>query len=142
MKGFLVVVVILAIGIGAVGYTQGWFKGSVASSKDQTDVTVSVNKEKWRQDRDAFHKQTETRLKDLDQSMDDLKTKAKSATADAKVHYDQAISDLGKQTAAAREDIREMNAATQDRWESIKTRLNASLDDLTTGFKKAVSRFE
>ncbi len=142
MKGFLVIVVILAIGAGALGYTQGWFKGSVVSTKDKTDATVTLDKEKWRQDRDAFHKQAEVKLKDMDQSIDEMRTKSKTATAEAKVHYDEAISTLSKKTATAREELRELGAATQDRWESVKTRLSASMDDLKTGFEKAVSRFK
>ena len=142
MKNLLILVVIVAIGVGATGYALGWFKGSTLSTKDKTDVTVTVDKEKWRQDRDAFQKQAEAKLKDLDQSIDELKTKSKSATAEAKVQYDEAISALSKQATAARAEIRELGDATQDRWESVKTRLSASLDDLKNGFEKAVSRFK
>jgi hypothetical protein len=142
MKGFLVVLVIAAVAIGAIGFTQGWFKGSTTTTPDKIDVTGTVDKDKWRQDRDAFHKQAEARLKDLDRSMDELKTKSKNATGEAKVQYDEAMTALSKQAAAAREDMRELGSATQERWESVKTRLSASLDDLKTGFERAASRFK
>lgn len=142
MKNLLILLVIVAVGIGATGYALGWFKGTTLSTRDKTDVTVTVDKDKWRQDRDAFQKQAEARLKDLDQSIDELKTKSKSATAEAKVQYDEAISTLSKKAATTREEIRELGDVTQDRWESTKTRLSASLDDLKNGFEKAVSRFK
>jgi hypothetical protein len=53
----------------------------------------------------------------------------------------QAIDDLTKKTEAARGELRELKTATHERWDALKTRLSASLEELTDGIERAFGRF-
>ena len=47
--GLLIVLVVLAVGAGAVGYSRGWF--TVSSDKDKTiPIGVTVDREKLKED--------------------------------------------------------------------------------------------
>jgi hypothetical protein len=51
MKKLLILVVLLAVGIAAFGYHQGWFTVEKETNSDgKTGVTVTVDKDKIHQD--------------------------------------------------------------------------------------------
>jgi archaellum component FlaC len=124
MRGFIVCVLFLAVGIGVTGYALGWFT-----------VTGDLDA------RADFQKQAETRLKAMDLNLEELRAKAENGRAVTKERMNEAIANLNKKTEAARQELRELKAATPERWEALKKHLNTSLEELETGFEKTFSRF-
>jgi predicted ferric reductase len=137
MRGFIVIVLLLAVGIGITGFVRGWFTVDQEKLEKDRDAALAL----FHSSRDTFQKQAETRLNGMEKNLDQLKAKAKTATAETKDELDQAISDLGDKTRSARAELKELGAATQENYDSLKTHLDAALDDLKVGFEKAVSRF-
>ncbi len=56
MKGFILLLFILAIIVGGVGYYRGWFTvtGGREADGDQMDVSVKLNRDKVQADVDAL----------------------------------------------------------------------------------------
>jgi hypothetical protein len=152
MRVFIVIVLLLVVGIGITGFALGWFNFSTSSNAGRRDLTLTIDPDQVKKDRDgvlalfhssrdSFQKQTETQLKGMDRSMDELKAKAKTASAATKDELNQAINDLGNKTQAAREELKELGTATQEGYDSRKTHLDAAMAELKVGFEKAASRF-
>jgi hypothetical protein len=52
MRRVLVILLVLAIGTAGLGYYRGWFTIATEESPQATDITVKVDKEKVRADRE------------------------------------------------------------------------------------------
>jgi septal ring factor EnvC (AmiA/AmiB activator) len=153
MRTFVVILLLLVVGIGIAGFALGWFNFSTSPKDGKTDLTVTVDPNKIKQDRDSvlgwfhtsrdeFQKQTETRLQGMDRSLEELKAKAKTVSAETKDQLNEAITELDKKTQVARAELKELGASTKEGYDAIKTRLTASLDDLQGGLEKASTRFQ
>jgi hypothetical protein len=153
MRTFIVIGLILALGIGIAGFAFGWFNFSTSSNDGKSHITLTVDQEKLKKDRDKalavfhtsrdeFQKQAEIQLKGMDRSLDELKVKAKTASAESKDQLNQAIKDLGNKTQAVRQELKELGTATQEGYDTRKTHLDAAMEELKVGLDKAGSRIE
>lgn len=167
MRAFLAVVFLLIVGVVVGGFALGWFNVSTSPNDDRRDITLTVDPDKVKKDRDSvlglfhskdpkadktpaadgrvaeraeFQKQAEAGLKAMDRSLEELKGKAKTASADARETLNQTINDLGKKVQAARTELKDLAATPQEGYETIKTRLSAAMDELKVGFANAGSR--
>ena len=52
MKNLLVVIVLLLVGIACVGFYQGWFSLSTNNSDQNPSATISVDRNKIKEDED------------------------------------------------------------------------------------------
>jgi hypothetical protein len=50
MKGFLFVCVMLVAGVAGLGFYQGWFHLSTDSADDKSNVTFTVDQDKFKKD--------------------------------------------------------------------------------------------
>jgi hypothetical protein len=159
MRAVIVILVLVAVGIGITGFARGWFTFSTAPNEEKRDLTVTVDPEKIKKDRDAltglfhkktdattdraeFQKQAETRLTAMDRNLDDLKVKAKTAGSETKDAMNREIGELNQRTEAARAELKELRSASKERYESVRTRVETALNELKDGFEKAASRFQ
>jgi hypothetical protein len=71
MRGFLVVMVLLAVGVGVLGFYQGWFRLSTDTTDHQSNVTVTVDQDKFQKDKEKAQ-----------EKVHDLGHKAKEKTGD------------------------------------------------------------
>jgi hypothetical protein len=168
MRAFIIVL-LLAVGIGIAGFALGWFTSlpppneerrdsnstihpkelgaamlswcqSFTSATDQKrEITATVAEMK--KERHEFQQQAETRFKAMDLNLAELRAKAKQGRAVTKEQMNEAIDVLKAKTEAARAELRALGAAPQERWDALKTGLNASLEELKDGFDRAFSRF-
>ena len=77
MRGLLVLLVLLLLGVGTLGYYQGWFKVSKAQTEQGPSYQVTVDKEKIKADQE--------RAKEKAQGVaDQFKEKAKGITGPAR----------------------------------------------------------
>jgi len=153
MRAFIVIVLLLAVGIAVTGFALGWFTFSAPTQDGKRDLTVTVDSNKLKQDRDTvfgwfrtsrdeFQKKTETSLQGMDRTLDEFKAKAKTADAETKEQMNAAITELDKKTQVARAELKELGGSTKEGFDAIKARLTASMDDLQVGFEKASTRFQ
>ena len=52
MKGFLFVLVLIVAGVAALGLYRGWFHLGSDSAADKVNVTLTVDKDKFKEDKD------------------------------------------------------------------------------------------
>jgi hypothetical protein len=165
MRAFIVILLLLAVGIGITGFARGWFSFSSSPNEEKRDLTVSVDQAKMKKDRDAFlalfhkktdasatvegktdraefQKQAETRLTAMDRKLDDMRVKAKTAGSGTKDAMNKEIGDLNQRTDAAREELKELRSASQEQYDSVRTRVEAALTELKDGFDRAAPRFQ
>jgi hypothetical protein len=77
MNRLLVVVLLLAVGVVALGIYQGWFTFSSNNSDDKANVNIKIDKDKMRED----EKKAVNELQDLGHK---AKDKAKTAAGEIK----------------------------------------------------------
>jgi len=77
MKMFVAAIVVILVGIVGLGFYQGWFHVSSANADHKANVTITVDQDKMREDKD--------RVKDEVQQLgQQLKARTGAATAKVK----------------------------------------------------------
>jgi len=141
MKSFVVQVL-----FGMSFLTAFWACDAVTVNKKSegsaSTVSVTLNEDEFRRDRDAYRAAAERRMADLDARMLDLQARAKKTTGEARVEMDKAIADQQGNIARARAEMKELEGASADKWEEFKRRSAAAIDDVQYGVERAWSQFK
>ena len=77
MRGFLVLLVLLAVVIVGVGLYRGWFEVSTQKTEDKSSVSITMDKNKIKEDEEKVKE----KVQDLEHQMKD-KTTDKPAKKD------------------------------------------------------------
>jgi len=125
MKKLLVVVLVLLVGGAALGYWRGWF-----SVTKEGKVDVQVDSAKFKQDKEAFSKTAGEKAKALKDQVASLWKKSEGLTGDDKAHAEKELAELEKKHERLEQQLKELEGAGQDKFESIKQDLSKSLDDV------------
>jgi uncharacterized coiled-coil DUF342 family protein len=125
MRGFLVFVLVAAVAVGALGYWRGWFTVS-----DNGKVDVEVNKTKFQQDKATFGKTVSDKAHALEGKVDHLWHKSQGLTGDEKVHVQKEITELKAKRDRLERQIKDLDDAGQDKFESLKEDLSKNLDEV------------
>ncbi len=91
MKKLLIVLVVVAIGVVALGFYQGWFTAKTKTDNKGTELTVKIDQEKFKKDKEEYQKKAEAQLKELDSQLDKLAAKSKEASGDTKAKLDKEV---------------------------------------------------
>jgi hypothetical protein len=172
MRAFIGIMLLVAVGIGVAGFALGWFKFSSSPNEEKRDLTLTVDPDKMKQDRDKavgflhsgkssngektdttaaegetkgrekFHQQAETRLRAMDRGLVELKSKAKTSSGEARDRINEAVDDLSKRTDSAREELKELQGTSQEGYDAVKTRFSAAMTALKDDFEKAGTRLQ
>jgi hypothetical protein len=134
--GLLVVLV-----AAAAGCDSGYVK-SHSSTGSTSSVTVTVDNDQIRRDKEAFRARTETKLAEWDQKMAEMRDRASKATGQAKADLEREIAAQKPKLEAARQELREIDAMTAEKWAEFKARSSKAWDDISSGFERAFSRFQ
>jgi chromosome segregation ATPase len=137
MKKLLVVGLVLLVGIGALGYWRGWFS---VNKVDKVDVHVHVDPAKFKQDKEAFSKTVGEKAKTLQDKMARLWKKADGLTGDEKTRAQQELGELKKQHDRLEQQIKELDEAGEDRFESTKQDLAKSLEEVEKKIEKLTEK--
>lgn len=158
MRTFIVIVLLLAAGIGLGGYALGWFTVTVdqdkvkqdrntvldvfrPSPKEEGKPDADASVDQGKVDRDEFQQQAEAQFTAMDLSLLELRVRAKSGHEATKENMIRAIDELTKNAASARGELRELSSSTREQWDALKTRLGASLQALKVGLERAFAQF-
>ena len=74
--------------------------------------------------------------------IDKLKVVAEKAKAGLQAEYYKEVEDLRCKQLAAQKKLHEMKEVSGDAWEDLKEGVEGAWDALSTGIKKAASRFK
>lgn len=133
MRNFLVVVLFLAVVAGAIGLWRGWF----SLSKDGK-VDVQGNPTKFQEDRKAFSKSVSEKATAVKHQVQSLWEKSdKLSVADKKE-----LDDLKVKHERLEQQIKTLNDAGEDKFDSIKQDLTKDLDDVEKRIEELTKKVE
>jgi F0F1-type ATP synthase membrane subunit b/b' len=89
----------------------------------------------------AFREQTEARLAEYEQEIDQLQAKAEKLEGDAKAKAEQQLTALRQKRDAVSEKLKELSSSSGNAWEQIKSGIDAAMEDLGNAYKKAAAEF-
>ena len=125
MKNLLVVVVVLLVAVGAVGYWRGWY-----SVTNEGKIEVQVDQAKVQQDKEAFRKAVGEKAQTMKDQVASLWEKSEGLTGDDKAHAQRELGELKKQQDRLERQIKELEDASHDRFETIKQDLSKTLEEV------------
>lgn len=148
MRAFLGLCLVVLVVLGVIGFLRGWFTFTDASRDGKRDLTVTVDQDKIRTDRDQvlakfhsardeFRDSTQRELRQLEIKLDVLKQEAGSASGEVRDRLRPAINDLSAKLQSARSEFRELETATQEGYDNLKTRINVKIAEVKEGLEKA-----
>jgi hypothetical protein len=88
-----------------------------------------------------FVTKAEGELADLGTAMDDLKTRARSATAETKAKMDDALRTMEREKAQAEQRLAELKSASADAWQDAKAGFQSAMERLRQSYEKAKQDF-
>jgi vacuolar-type H+-ATPase subunit I/STV1 len=106
-------------------------------AKEAYDTTKAYTQEQMQ----AFREQTEARLAEYEQEIDQLQAKAEKLEGDAKAKAEQQLTELRQKRDAVSEKLKVLSSSSANAWEQIKSGIDAAMEDLGNAYKKAAAEF-
>ena len=92
--------------------------------------------------KEAYRKKLEAQLDEWDAKLDVLSAKARKATADARISYENELAALKVKRAAARDSLAELGKRGETAWEDMKDGMEKAWDELGKATEKVAARFK
>ncbi|EEG09607.1 sll1863 family stress response protein [Pseudogulbenkiania ferrooxidans] len=92
--------------------------------------------------KEAYRKKLEAQLKEWDAKLAVLSAKAKKATADARINYENELESLKSKRAAAYNMLEEMGERGENTWEDMKDGVEKVWDEMSKAIEKVAARFK
>ena len=137
MKKLLVVVLLLAVAIGALGYWRGWF-----SVTKEGQVDVQVDPAKFKKDKETFSKTAGEKAKAIKAQVASLWEKSKGLTGKDKAHAEKELAELTTKHDRLEEQIKELEDSGEDKFESLKQDLSKSLEEVEKKIEELSKKLE
>jgi hypothetical protein len=134
MKKLLIFVLVLAVAVGVLGYWRGWFNVSREG--------VQVDAEKFKKDREDFSKTVSEKAKVVKNKFANLWKKSEGLKGDEKVQAEKELAELEKKHERLVLQLKELEDAGQDRFESIKQDLSKNLDEVERKMQDLTKKLE
>jgi hypothetical protein len=126
MGKLLVLLLVLVVGVAALGYWQGWF----TVKKENGKVKVQTVPEKFKQDRNAFSQTVTKKAEEMKKKLAGLFKKSKGLTGDERAETQKVIAALEKKRDRLEKQIKELDEAGEEKFEDIKHDLSQSLGEV------------
>ena len=133
--------VLLGIIVGCVavmGLETESRAGSDALSK-RAKETVEATKTYTAQQKEAFQQNVIEELSAIQKQIEMLQGKTRNVSANVRADLQQSIHELEKQKEKAKEKLATLRGATDDKWNAVKSGVDATLDDMKQTYRKALS---
>ncbi|HLN29366.1 MAG TPA: hypothetical protein VK395_16575 [Gemmataceae bacterium] len=137
MRKLVVVVLVLIVAVGALGYWQGWF-----SVTKEGKVDVQVDPAKFKQDKAAFTKTVGEQSKVLKNKVASLWKKTEGLKGDDKARVEKELAELEKKHERLEQQIKELDDAGHDRFEGIKQDLSKTLEEVEKKIEELTKKLE
>jgi len=133
------VLVIIAGLVGAWGWYRGWFTVERSGTPDSPRITFGLDKNRVKHDADVQRAKFDDAMQSLDHKIDDLKARAKTATADQKAALDRTVADLEVERDAIRAKIDRLTAETDEKLATLRQDIQRQLDAIGAKVDHALS---
>jgi len=92
--------------------------------------------------KDAYLEKFKAKLDEWNAELEILEAKAKGASADAKIRYEEDASTFRKRLHAARERAKEMKAANENAWDDLRQGVEDAWKEVKDALERAKSEFK
>lgn len=92
--------------------------------------------------KEAYQQKLAAQLKEWDAKLDVLSAKARQATADARIGYENELEAMKARRAAAQETLLELGRRGETAWEDMKDAAEKAWDDMGKAMDKITARFK
>src|SRR6516225_7293243 len=96
MKYVLIALLVIAVGIGGLGFWRGWFEAGGKKEEGKVQANVHVNVNKFKEDKEKFTKTLSEKAKAMNEKLASLKEKSKGLIGEAKVKAEKEHEALSK----------------------------------------------
>jgi hypothetical protein len=130
MNKVLGVIVVLLIAIIGFGFYRGWFQFEKPKSDDgKTHYGLTVDKEKFKKDRELAKKTAAEKTKALKDRIASLHDKSKGQTGEEKAKTEKEIDELSKKHETIDAKVKELEEAGEEKFEKAKKALEEHLEE-------------
>ncbi|HUW93889.1 MAG TPA: hypothetical protein VMV74_12045 [Bacteroidales bacterium] len=91
--------------------------------------------------KENYQQKIENQLDEWRTDIDNLKLKAKSATAETRLRYDEQIDKLELKLTEGKSKLKDIKESSEDAWDSIKEGADSIWDTMKATFKEAKEKF-
>jgi len=126
MKNLLLLVLVLVVAIGAVGYWRGWF--SVTSD--------------FQRDKEAFSKTVSEKTSAMKDKIADLWKKTEGRKDADNAQLQKELGELKTKHERLEQQIKELDAAGKDKFDSLKQDLSKNLEEVETKIEQLKKKLE
>lgn len=92
--------------------------------------------------REEFIQKMKAQLDQWSIEIDRLSARAETAQAEAKLKYRAQIEAIKQQREAAKLKLHELQASSEDAWDSVRESMESGWESITKAIKDAMSRFK
>ncbi len=93
------------------------------------------------QQKEAYQKQIEGKIKEYDRKLEELKSRAGKMEKEAKKDASKAIEELQGKQETLSQKLEELKKATGQGWEDLKSGMDKAAEDLAKAYAEFISRF-
>ena len=112
----------------AIAFMLGWsFRAAIAAQSEE---------------KESYSKEMRQKLQDLDRKIEELQGKAVEVKEDAKMAFDNEMTDLRRKQKGAKRVWKEMQRTAADKWDKVKADMEAAVRGVEGAYDKAASRFK
>lgn len=92
--------------------------------------------------KEAYRKKLEAQLAEWDARLDAFNARARQASADARIHYENELEGLRRQRAAASDTLAELGRRSETAWEDMKVGVEKAWGEMSSAMDKVAARFK
>lgn len=137
MMRLLVVILVVIAGVAAVGYSRGWFNVT-----NEGQVEVQVDQAKVQEDKAAFSKAVGEKAQAIKDQVASLWEKTEALSGEEKTHAQKELGDLKIKHDRLERQIKELEDASQNKFESIKQDLSNTLEEVEKKIEELKANLE
>lgn len=93
-------------------------------------------------ERDAYIEKLKARLDQWNVEIARMEVNAREAQADAKVEYEKALKHMAEQRERAREQLMEMQVASDAAWQELRRGAETAIDEMSRAWDRAMKQFK
>jgi len=133
---------VAALGIIALGAACGERDSRAAAPPPAERSGAQPVDASYTQVRDDFASKIDHELAAFDRRIDELRSKATSASADVKAEVDEDLDRLADRRRELGKKLSELRAGASDRWEDFKAALTSGVDDMKVTIDRVASKLK
>lgn len=134
MKRLLVFLVIVAVGVGILGYSRGWFGMT-------KEGNVAVDREQFEKDKTAFNKMISEKARSIKESVSNWWKKSNLSGAD-KASAQKELDELQKKHDSLEAQLKELEEAGEQKFEKLRQSLTTELAEVEKRSAELMKKLE